>query len=113
MTTEELARASLEGLNLLGHVASPQPWEELRQVEGDEGLKQALERAARVWLDVLQRTRRGPNPDVFPRATDAQLALSDLLAALPSLVMEDAHAVSRLRGHARQALEALGFPLPG
>ena len=111
MTTEELARASLEALNLLSHVASVQPWEELRRVEGDEVLKQSIERAVRIWLDVLQRVRNGSNPQAVPRPADAESAFQHMLVLLPSLAMDDVQAVVRVRACARRALEALGFSL--
>jgi hypothetical protein len=111
VTTEELARASLEALSLLSHVASVQPWEELRRVEGDEVLKQSIERAVRTWLDVLQRVRHGSNPQAVPRPADAESALQHMRVLLPSLAMDDVQAVAALRTYARQSLDALGFPL--
>lgn len=108
MTTEHPATAALEALKLLGQAASGLPWTELR-AGGDEALRSSLERAARTWLDVIERTRRGRKPDAFPRPAEAERALQQVLTLLPSLALEEERAVAPLRSSVREALEALGF----
>lgn len=113
MTTEHPATVALESLKLLGEIATSHPWEELRRVHGDEALRGSLERAARTWLDVIERTRRGPRPDAFPRPAEAERAFQQMLTLLPSLAMDDTRAVGPLRVSVVQALEALGFRRSG
>jgi len=112
LSAEEEAIQVAQALNALGHLAQGHPLEGTRRSLGDAKLREQLQEAATLCFQLLQRTERGPRPDVFPHPAPAKAALSHLRDMIPSLDFDDARSMARLRAYAREALKALGFQSP-
>jgi hypothetical protein len=99
-------------LNDLGHIATGQALEEVRRSSGDAKLRETLQESATLLFDMVVREERN-NPQVVPRSAEARTALSQVRDLANSVDWDDPESMRRLKAYARQALEALGFGLPG
>lgn len=111
LSAEEEARMIASALNEIGHLASGYPLAEALHSLGEAKLREVLLESVTLCFELVLRTERGPNPEVFPRSAEAKAALSLMRDMLPALDLNDARSMASLRKHAREALNALGIQL--
>ncbi|WP_224363706.1 hypothetical protein [Hyalangium versicolor] len=95
-------------LSTLGHLAASHPLEEIRRSSGDAKLREIIQEAAVLLLDMVVHEEMH-NPKVVPLAVEAKAALSQVRDLVQSVDWDDVERVQRLKAYACQALEALGF----